>query len=559
MHQVIARKWRPQSFQDLIGQTSVSRTLLNAFELKKIPHSLLLTGPRGTGKTSTARIVAKTLRCEHVKNFKPCGKCSECLEIAAGQSVHVIEIDGASNNGVDAIRDLKDSVNYRPSHGFYKIYIIDEVHMLSISAFNALLKTLEEPPEHVIFILATTEMHKIPATILSRCQKFHFQRVPSALLVQRLEKICQKEGVQAEEEALWLMAYEGEGSVRDSESLLEQAITFSQGQLTTKALSEILGLTSRQTLLALVRAFLNQDSKTVLKAMEALRTSPQEPKRWLHSILKTLRDLLYVKLWGESSLLVEASQVELKSLKSLSEKVEASKIHQLFELFLEGEKTLRTTQSAFVALEMLFLKACLPEKKSPSPHPSQDLTPYKDKDNGSKENSHKDSLKKDPSKSPPRPSFSSKAPSFQAPQTPSSPLTSKNSSHPQWERLVHKLKKLNPPMAAKLESFVFVPKDKKTVTLTVPTSMKFLYETVTKEDFKAKLINYMNTFWGPGFSVEFCLGENNTALSLKETHALKEKQKKKKERQEVEEHEMIKMTKDIFKGKIESIKEESQS
>jgi len=219
-YQVIARKWRPQNFEQLVGQAHISTTLQNALKNQRLPHAILFTGPRGTGKTSSARILAKALRCPNAKDFIPCGVCTECEEIALSRSPSVLEIDGASNNGVDAIRELRDTVAYSPSSGKYKIYIIDEVHMLSTSAFNALLKTLEEPPAHVVFIMATTEVHKIPQTILSRCQRFDFRRIPTRQITEHLHMICQKDKIQAEDDALWMIARQGDGSMRDSQSCL---------------------------------------------------------------------------------------------------------------------------------------------------------------------------------------------------------------------------------------------------------------------------------------------------------------------------------------------------
>ena len=285
-YQVIARKWRPKNFSELIGQKHISQTLENALKSDRMPHALLFTGPRGTGKTSTARILAKSLRCPESKNFVPCNDCSECDDINLGRAVNVVEIDGASNNGVDAIRELRETVGYMPSTGKYKVYIIDEVHMLSGSAFNALLKTLEEPPEHVIFVMATTEVQKIPATILSRCQRFDFRRIPLRLITDHLEDICKRESVSAETEALWLIARQGDGSMRDSQSLLEQVISFCDGKLTSAKVTEVLGLTDRSLLVKIIGALVDRNSQVALDVVHGLYNSGHDPSLFVKDLLE---------------------------------------------------------------------------------------------------------------------------------------------------------------------------------------------------------------------------------------------------------------------------------
>ena len=278
-YQVIARKWRPQSFHDLVGQEHISTTLLNALRNDRLPQALLFTGVRGTGKTSSARILAKSLRCPNAKDFVPCGVCRECEDIANSRSLDVIEIDGASNNGVDAIRELRETVGYMPSSGRWKVYIIDEVHMLSTSAFNALLKTLEEPPPHVVFIMATTEAQKIPNTILSRCQRFDFRRIPSRQIAAQLQKICEAEGVRVEPEAVWLIARQADGSMRDSQSLLDQVITFAAGELTLAKAVDVLGLTDRTVLLETLTALVTRNTEMAIALIET-SLSTVVPRAW---------------------------------------------------------------------------------------------------------------------------------------------------------------------------------------------------------------------------------------------------------------------------------------
>ena len=239
---VLARRWRPQQFSDIIAQDHVSRTLTNAIESERIAHSFIFAGPRGVGKTTTARILAKALNCEKGPTSKPCNKCSNCESITKGNSLDVLEIDGASNRGIDEIRNLRENIHYSPSQGKYKIYIIDEVHMLTKEAFNALLKTLEEPPAHVIFMFATTEIHRVPATILSRCQRFDFKRIPTNTIIKHLQKMCETDNIEIEKDALLEIAKKSDGSMRDAQSILDQIISYSGNKITALQVAEILGL-----------------------------------------------------------------------------------------------------------------------------------------------------------------------------------------------------------------------------------------------------------------------------------------------------------------------------
>ena len=246
-YQVFARKYRPQTFDDLVGQEHVTRTLKNAVEQNRLAHAYLFVGPRGIGKTSVARILAKALNCIHGPTITPCGVCDSCREITGGNSLDVLEIDGASNNGVEQVRELRDNVRYAPAKGKYKIYIIDEVHMLTSQAFNALLKTLEEPPEHVKFIFATTEPQKVLPTILSRCQRFDLHRIPARLIAQHLQLIAQKEKVKLDPAAAWAIARGAEGGMRDAESMLDQLVAFCGETIAESDVLNVFGFTSEQT------------------------------------------------------------------------------------------------------------------------------------------------------------------------------------------------------------------------------------------------------------------------------------------------------------------------
>lgn len=373
-YQIIARKWRPQSFADLVGQSTVSQTLLNALRSGRLPQALLFTGVRGTGKTSSARILAKSLRCTNATDFVPCGVCSQCEDIANSRAIDVIEIDGASNNGVDAIRELRETVGYMPSSGRYKIYIIDEVHMLSTSAFNALLKTLEEPPPHVIFIMATTEAQKIPNTILSRCQRFDFRRIPSREIAELLKKICDAENVHTESEALWLIARQADGSMRDSQSLLDQVITFSASDVTLEKTVSVLGLTDRGLLLETLQALIARDVQATVGVVERIFRAGYDAKNFAQDLLEEIRNALFVRLLAAqvpgratekapgkttdttTSAVVDLPDVEIQALRQMTSALSEEDLHLLFDMCLKGVNDIMRSQDARIVLEMLLLR-----------------------------------------------------------------------------------------------------------------------------------------------------------------------------------------------------------
>lgn len=355
-YQVIARKWRPGVFEEVVGQVHVTRTLKNAISSGKIAHAYLFSGPRGVGKTTAARILAKCLNCSDGPTITPCNSCESCKGISAGSSVDVFEIDGASNNGVENVREISESVRYVPSQGKYKVYIIDEVHMLSTAAFNALLKTLEEPPAHAIFIFATTEVHKIPATILSRCQRFDFKRIPFREIQAHLTKIATREGVKFEDKALYTLAREADGSLRDSQSLLEQALAFSGGELKDSDVSEALGLMDRSTLHELARSIIEKDARACLNLIEKICDFGYDLKRGCGDLLEYIRDLTVLKVTGEPALL-DLPDSEIERLKENSGRVGAERLHMLFNLLSRGYEEVSRSAHPRYSLEMTLLKA----------------------------------------------------------------------------------------------------------------------------------------------------------------------------------------------------------
>jgi DNA polymerase-3 subunit gamma/tau len=294
-YEVFARKYRPQTFDDLVGQPHVSRTLKNAVAQNRLAHAYLFVGPRGIGKTSTARILAKSLNCIQGPTVTPCGVCDNCREIAAGNSLDVIEIDGASNNSVEDVRQLRDNVRYAPAKGRYKIYLIDEVHMLSSAAFNALLKTLEEPPPHVKFIFATTEPQKVLPTILSRCQRFDLHRIPANLIAQHLQFIAGKEKISLEPAAAHAIARGAEGGLRDAESMLDQLVAFCGEKIGESDVLNVFGFTSEQTVVDLTGRILRGETPAAIDLLHQQSESGKDMMRLLSDLIAYLRDLIVFK------------------------------------------------------------------------------------------------------------------------------------------------------------------------------------------------------------------------------------------------------------------------
>ncbi|MCC6621471.1 MAG: DNA polymerase III subunit gamma/tau [Deltaproteobacteria bacterium] len=348
---VLARKWRPRGFDAITGQEHVTRTLKNAIQQNRVHHAFLFCGARGVGKTSAARVLARALNCRSADGptIDPCGTCPACTEIAAGTSIDVFEIDGASNRGIGEIRELRDGVAYAPQRDRFKIYIIDEVHMLTTEAFNALLKTLEEPPAHVKFIFATTEPHKIPVTILSRCQRFDFKRIPMATMVKRLSEILEAEEVRIDEGGLRLVARESEGSMRDALSLLDRVISSAGQTPTYQAVVDVLGVADRAWLHRLVGAALDKDVKTALGVVEEAFEYGLDLRKFASDVVHYLRDIAVLQVAGEGAP-TDLSRDEVQSLAALGRKVAPEDLQRLIRLATETAE--RLVQASFPRLEM---------------------------------------------------------------------------------------------------------------------------------------------------------------------------------------------------------------
>ena len=616
-YQVIARKWRPQSFGDLVGQEHISTTLLNALRHNRLPQALLFTGVRGTGKTSSARILAKSLRCPNAKDFVPCGVCSECEDIANSRSLAVVEIDGASNNGVDAIRELRETVGYMPPSGKYKVYIIDEVHMLSTSAFNALLKTLEEPPPHVVFIMATTEVQKIPSTILSRCQRFDFRRIPSRQIAAQLTKICDAEGVKTETEAIWLIARHGDGSLRDSQSLLDQVITFCDGKVTLEKVTEVLGLTDRSLLLDTVAALVGRDTQGAVHVIEKVFKAGYDPKVFAQDLLEEIRNALLVRLCGDDpSRVVDLPDTEIDGLRKLTEPLSEEDLHFLFDMTLKGVNDLLRSQDARIVLEMLLLRmAAAPRIASlaalahgtavPVAAPAGHRAPVAPLSPASVTSGPKVSVplmtneavvaNHQPAARPQYTAASFSRPANTPPGTPmpaapvsaapapAAPLPTQQAgprsaaqldaaeppavdeakSNDPWYKFVIRVKAANGLLGAMLENTHMIASDAGKLVIGVPRKMNFLIDKVKEEENIKRIETFVETFWNKKVSVEVKLADEQanqaqpaTPKTVAEDHV---KAQTKSVEQAVEQNPLVQTAQNVFKTQIKSIKNKRET
>jgi DNA polymerase-3 subunit gamma/tau len=376
-YQVSARKYRPGTFDDVIGQPHVVQTLVNSITTKRIAQAYLFSGTRGVGKTTVARILAKALNCEQGPTGTPCGACSNCLEIAQGTSVDVMEIDGASNTSVDDVREIRENVKFAAFRGKYRVYIIDEVHMLSNSAFNALLKTLEEPPPHVVFIFATTEIHKIPATILSRCQHYNFRRIARTEIVERLRHVVEQDQIVIEERSLMALARASEGSMRDGLSLLDQAVAFGGKTIVHADLEALLGAVPQELVRAVIQAITNQESAAALRVLAQLLDQGHDLRAYCAEVVEHLRNMLVVSVVPspqEWQGLIEASAEDLTQMAADARSFSPELLQELLAIFTQAEDSLRLSAHPRFVLETAAVQATRLLRR-PDGKPAQQMVP----------------------------------------------------------------------------------------------------------------------------------------------------------------------------------------
>ncbi len=358
---VLYRKYRPQTFSEFIGQEHIVKTITNSLKKDNVSHAYLFSGPRGSGKTTLARLTAKAVNCENKKKgkFEPCNKCSSCIQFSQGQAMDLIEIDAASQTGVDDIRDLKEGIRFVPSSSKFKVFIIDEVHQLSKSAANALLKTLEEPPVYAIFILATTEIHKMIPTVISRCQRHDFRKLKTKEIIEKLDSICKKEKVKIEKSALELIAENAHGSLRDAEGLLDQVFSFAGNEIKAQNIKDILGLIETSTINEFINFVFSKNQKKAIKFLHEVSEQGIDLEEFTKSLVNYLRQGLILKIAGTKNPVISGlTDSEIKKLDSLVKNIEQSKISQILEFFLEAGNRIRYSPIPQLAIELAIIDSC---------------------------------------------------------------------------------------------------------------------------------------------------------------------------------------------------------
>ena len=560
-YEVLARKYRPQTFSELTGQEHVSRTLQNAIDSGRIAHAFLFSGARGVGKTSMARILAKTLNCERGVFHEPCNICPLCVEITKGTSTDVFEIDGASNTGVDDIRELRENAKYLPSHSRYKIFIIDEVHMLSTNAFNALLKTLEEPPEHVKFIFATTEPHKLPITILSRCQRFDFKRVSLSKIIARLRYIAEAESITVSDAALALIARKGDGSMRDSLTAFDQVLACCGGNVTDEDVVMLIGAVDRRLLASISAAIFRNDTRSVLTDIKQVDEVGYHLRQFCQELIEYFRHLLIIRSVQKPEEILDLSQPELEELRLQAECVTVQDLQRRLTLLLKADGEMAFSSFPRLVLEMALLKAATLEPVVPilelldklkAMETSAVHTPALPWDAGSatpvaEQRQHEPQRTVQPSQR-----------TAVAPPGAASAPKSATGSAPTWERFVAYAYEKRPSVGSVLEHGSPLKQEAGLMEIGFPSGSYYL-SSIQDADSIAEIKALADEFTGQDTTVRFktiAQAMDDVPLSLAEKKKSDNEQRQEELKREVADHPVIKEALRIFGGSITDIREE---
>jgi DNA polymerase-3 subunit gamma/tau len=489
-YQVFARKWRPQKFEEMVGQTPVAKTLLNAIQNNRLAHAYLFAGARGVGKTSMARLLAKAVNCEKGPTIHPCGECHLCKEIAAGNSVDVLEIDGASNRGIDSIRELKDQIKYAPLKGKYKIYIIDEVHMLTTEAFNALLKTLEEPPPNTIFVMATTELHKIPSTILSRCQQFQFKKISRLEIINQLKRIIQEEQIEMTEKGLLIVAKAANGSMRDSLSILDQIVSFSGTKVNEEDIRAILGVVDIKLLYDLTEALSKKSAAEILSLIREVINGGYDLKYFLQEWISHLRNLIMMQIMPDPKSILDLPDEESYELSRMKHLFSLDQLQRFFRIFTRVEEDIRFSSQPGLILEVAFIQ-------SAALHPIEPIQNLIERMNRLSEQigpvfpsaappvpvlpAHSAQRTEKPATASFRPPDPAPISPVKIPETDSAP----GAAQELWKQLMESLKEKKPNLESYLKQSLWMTEEKNLVKIGYPESSPFIDFLKKEESLKA--------------------------------------------------------------------------
>ncbi|MGM0442379.1 MAG: DNA polymerase III subunit gamma/tau [Elusimicrobiota bacterium] len=554
---VLARKYRPQKFSEIIGQEHITQTLKNAIRMGKISHSYLFSGPRGIGKTTTARILAKAVNCKNLDGQEPCNECDSCREITSGEAVDIIEIDAASNRGIGEIRELRENVKFAPSSTKYKFYIIDEVHMLTKEAFNALLKTLEEPPDHVIFVMATTEPDKVLDTIISRCQTFNFRLLSEKEIKDALQDIAEKEDAPYEENGLWQIARAAKGSMRDAQSIMDQVLSFSGGKVPAKDVADILGLIPRNFLFSYTEYIKSKDIKSALELTEKLLKDGYNLNRLFNDLFKHFRNLMFAKVFGESTSFMGFDEEYSRRLAKMSDKFSKEQLTWITEFMNKNTQRIKYSDNPQIVMDTVIFKLCqkyvsfddimeyMNSGKNISVQSGKKVKPVKKSKKPVKK--PEKTVKKTEIDSGPPPQAPQESQSFSKKFTPSSDIK-KPSKSGKWSKILSLIKKNSQPLFHTLKNAdVGLKKDKKKVIVRYKSLLEL------NQSKKEILKNAVDKIMGSDYMVD--VHRSKEVFKNKKKRKKNSSKKRKKNRvnpSKIEQEEpVVGKIVDMFNGKIE--------